>query len=373
MLSYLEVVNYRGFEKFRMDNLKRVNLLTGRNNSGKTALLEAVQLLISGGDPRVIVDIAKRRGEISALPDTESWSQYGRFGCEILRLFNGHKPIQPNGPILSAGNSPGFVLVMALGDDRWLYEQAYGDVAEDMDYHQVLIVSATKILNNRQHCDYILTDNYLFPERFNKARLDRPTKKDTYLSPPWYWIGLSGTSSRELDSMWGNVVKTGREELVLGAIQILYPGIKSIVFAPRGDTDYSGYSGGFYLGVEEGSERLPIGSFGEGMTRMLTLALALASCANGFLLIDEIDTGLHYSVMDDMWKLVIKTAQELDVQVFATTHSQDCVRGLADLCEDSTDLANEVSIQKIDPRLKHSIDSEATNLALMLEHHVEVR
>ena len=54
------------------------------------------------------------------------------------------------------------------------------------------------------------------------------------------------------------------------------------------------------------------------MWRMLGLALALANAKGGVLLVDEIDTGLHYSIMGDMWRMVGKLAATLDVQVFAT-------------------------------------------------------
>lgn len=56
-----------------------------------------------------------------------------------------------------------------------------------------------------------------------------------------------------------------------------------------------------------------------------TLAMSAVNVENGFLLIDEIDTGLYYEVQADMWRLILETAQRLDVQVFATTHSWDCV------------------------------------------------
>jgi AAA15 family ATPase/GTPase len=57
---------------------------------------------------------------------------------------------------------------------------------------------------------------------------------------------------------------------------------------------------------------------------MLGLALAIVNAKNGVLLVDEIDTGLHYTVMSDMWKMIWKTAKRLNVQVFATTNSNDC-------------------------------------------------
>jgi AAA15 family ATPase/GTPase len=69
---------------------------------------------------------------------------------------------------------------------------------------------------------------------------------------------------------------------------------------------------------------------GDGMHRILTIAAILADSEEGYLLVDEIDTGLHYRTITDMWRLVMETAVRLNVQVFATTHSWDCVRSFAE-------------------------------------------
>lgn len=61
--------------------------------------------------------------------------------------------------------------------------------------------------------------------------------------------------------------------------------------------------------------------------RMFVFALALANADNGFLLVDEIESGIHYSVQPDMWQLIFRIAQQLNIQVFATTHSWDCIEG----------------------------------------------
>lgn len=63
MLTSVEITNYRGFKSYAMDGLRRVNLLVGKNNSGKTALLEGLQYFASGGDPAILAEIAERRGE----------------------------------------------------------------------------------------------------------------------------------------------------------------------------------------------------------------------------------------------------------------------------------------------------------------------
>lgn len=76
---------------------------------------------------------------------------------------------------------------------------------------------------------------------------------------------------------------------------------------------------------------------GEGMSRIFGIALALVNAKDGMLLIDEVDTGLHYSVLPDLWKLIFEVAHRLNVQVFATTHSKDCLEAFQQAAEDTTE------------------------------------
>ena len=109
------------------------------------------------------------------------------------------------------------------------------------------------------------------------------------------------------------------------------------------------------------------------MRRLLALALSLVRTKGGILLIDEIDTGLHYSIMGDLWLFIIQAAQRYGVQVFATTHSWDCVRGLAWLCDNYPDLGAEVSLQKIEPRLAESVAHDAEQILIAADLGIEVR
>ena len=64
---------------------------------------------------------------------------------------------------------------------------------------------------------------------------------------------------------------------------------------------------------------------GHGFYRAGKLATAVTSAAGGIALIDEFDDGLHYSVLEDVWRAVIDMAIRHSVQVFATTHSWECL------------------------------------------------
>lgn len=119
-----------------------------------------------------------------------------------------------------------------------------------------------------------------------------------------------------------------------------------------------------------GGRRIPIGSMGDGIWRLLGVALALTSARGGVLLIDEIDTGLHYSVLVDMWRLVFKTACSLDVQVFATTHSRDCYEALASVTEAGR---TEISLQRIERGRLDAIAFTEVEIQQAAERGLEVR
>jgi len=72
-----------------------------------------------------------------------------------------------------------------------------------------------------------------------------------------------------------------------------------------------------------------ISAMGEGTIRLLGLILSMVNSKNGILLIDEIENGIHYSSQAKLWDLVFRIAEEMNIQVFATTHSWDCISGFS--------------------------------------------
>jgi AAA15 family ATPase/GTPase len=70
---------------------------------------------------------------------------------------------------------------------------------------------------------------------------------------------------------------------------------------------------------------VPVPLMGEGMGRLLTILLAIAEAKGGLVMVDEIDTGFHYSILRDVWLAIARAARENDVQILATTHSWECV------------------------------------------------
>lgn len=170
------------------------------------------------------------------------------------------------------------------------------------------------------------------------------------------------------------MVLTEREKYVLDALRVVEPAIERIApIALERPPLARPTRSGVFVKLENVEERVPLGSLGDGLWRMLGLALALANCRGGVLLVDEIDTGLHYTVMEDMWRMVGERAAALSVQVFATTHSRDCWESLRAISKPELISSGEVTIHRIDRQRKEGIRFGKDAILAAAERSLEVR
>jgi len=132
-----------------------------------------------------------------------------------------------------------------------------------------------------------------------------------------------GYSNEKAASLWDSLIQGPGQERVLNWLRLVDPRIE--------DLDY--IAGQLRLDSRvallkvEGKGRIPLSTMGDGMRRMLHIGLAMATSSKGILLIDEFENGLHWRVQQELWAALGKAAQEFDVQIFATTHSRDCIGG----------------------------------------------
>jgi hypothetical protein len=183
------------------------------------------------------------------------------------------------------------------------------------------------------------------------------------------FLGSEGTDWGTLRQTWDGLVLTSEEDEVVAAMRLIEPDIERLAFTSESRNAVS-----LVMVRLAGAEQpVPLGSLGDGTRRMLTLAIYLARSEGCAFLVDEIDTGLHYTAMEAMWRMVIETALRLDVQVFATTHSDDCVKALAYLHNSYPDLAKEVSVHRLERGASSSVRYSAADLDVAAQHRIEVR
>lgn len=136
-------------------------------------------------------------------------------------------------------------------------------------------------------------------------------------------IGFVPTEFIPLDDLakkWDSIIFTEHEEIVKQAMRIIAPDFENIAFIINDDNQRIAI-----VKMKNLSRPVPIKYLGDGMLRVFQIAIQLVSAQNGFLLIDEFENGLHYSVQEKIWTLLFEMAEKLDIQVFATTHSWDCI------------------------------------------------
>lgn len=356
MLQTLTLRGYRGFESYRLTDFTRLNLVVGKNNSGKTSILEAVELLVAEGHVSVFYTAAQRRGE------TATYNRRG-YGPSISNLFYGHHCEPGSFFELASENATRKLKITILSleeisDPDWLRMKSFVEDSSDSAF-------AMSVVSNEQAKEtifHITEDGSIIDSRSVSRRNDS-------LERPVRFLSVESFASAAMGKAWNEILTTGREAEIVKDMELLLPDIESIHFL----TSDRPTGSGILVGRRGIGRRMPIGSYGDGMRRLLAFRLALVGAVNGFLLIDEIDAGLHWTVMEDVWRLLVEVAQRSNVQVFATTHSKDCIDALAMLIRSHPDLADQVSIHNVDSSLPQAVSVHGAQIPVAVDHGIEVR
>lgn len=368
MISSILIEGYRGFERFEMSGLGRLNLLVGTNNSGKTSILEALHLLTSRGEPMALWQLLWRRGE--RLPGERS-PRNPTPELDVSHLFTGHRADIGSRFVLSAKNdTPERQVTFTIAEQSTKQQEELFSTAEAPPIPSRLVLKIDAFPPSPVSSLPLSRALGISPEVF-EAPLRRLRRRIGGEESPSQFITTESLDSEDLVGLWDKVALTPNELLVLRALQFLDSDIERI--AAQSAQTYYQTRGGFIIKRKGHEQPIPIGSMGDGMWRMLAMAIAITQCKGGVLLVDEIDTGLHYTVMSDMWKLIFGAAKDLDVQVFATTHSFDCIHSLATVCLSDTDPENKVTLQRIETGKSRAVPYSENEIRIAAAKNLEVR
>ena len=171
-----------------------------------------------------------------------------------------------------------------------------------------------------------------------------------------------------LGTLWDQVTLTDSEDAVVEFLRIFDPNISdfSMVAGEVRDRRVG------MARTKNTDHPVSLRSFGGGMNRMFRIALSLVRAGGGILLVDEFENGLHYSVQPDAWRMVFKLARDLDVQVFATTHSMDTIRSFAQVAISSEDTGVLIRLNRRGDVIMPITYTEE-ELAIAYRHAIEVR
>ena len=370
MIKQLEISNFRGFEKYHIENIGRINLLVGVNNCGKTSVLEAIRLLKSKASPTDLYAVLDHRGErIRYISENGKQTE-----ADLCRLFYGHQ-LNPNN----------FFSIQGCNDNQKENIQAtVKEILHQPDLFNKHPDSTGKCqLNIQQWFKGSEKINYDIPispnggMRHSFISKFRNKFEDTEITNLKF-VPTDSLSPLRVVELFEKIVLTPEEELVYEALRIIEPDIMRL--ASLGGTQHStignlrGHSrGGIFVKSEKWEQRIPIGSLGDGIGRILGLILSLVSARNGILLIDEIDTGLHHTIMSKLWEVICQTAEKLNVQVFGTTHSRDCWESLAEIATHPDYSKTEIRVHRIDRHKSKSVTFTNEEINIASNRQIEVR
>ena len=375
MLKGFEIENFRTFRHVRIDWLGRVNLIVGRNNVGKTMLLEALRLYVDGAQPATVARLLVTRHEVTGV------GAPSRRGPEVkLRLealFHGRPmPLRPDDAI-------------HLLDPTAAASGLHLDV-RTIPKHETLRVIRGETRFNK---GVVFDVSELSEFGLNALRSGWP------LAAPAF-VPAGRMSGTHVGWLWDCVALTAHEANVLSALRVVTP-LEGIALV----ADPGAYREGERIvmaRMTSDAEPVPLASVGDGMLRVFEIALAVELAASPtkhsrampmtgaaddpagaifaidaidepMLLIDEIETGIHFTALPDVWRFIFTVARTRGLQVFATTHSWDCIEAFQQAAADEPE--GSAMLMRLEQKGEEhgAVLFDQDELPIITKRHIEIR
>ncbi|MBN1676173.1 MAG: AAA family ATPase [Kiritimatiellae bacterium] len=308
MFTSFSINDFRCFRSLTLDPLERVNLLTGTNNVGKTAVLEALFLHIGCHNPSLPFTLNAKRGLLQFAPDAAAvWGW-------LFRDKNMDATIELASKDEQGGKHSLRIRFEEPQNAKVVPPEQMGDtgyVATTPDSYELRLEYENAGGKSRTSRAFI---------EGKEIKMDRPQAEDPFPGTGIF-VSAGGVAPnhKENAERFSNLARKREQEEITRILRIIEPRLKELsVLAQAGESMVYGDTG---IG-----ELVPTPMMGAGVGRLLTMALAIANAPNGFLLVDEVENGFHYSVLGKIWNALARLARRSNTQVFATTHSWECIK-----------------------------------------------
>ena len=361
-LNSFEINNFRGFSQLCLPDLGRVNLIAGENNVGKTAVLEALWQFTAPNQPGIGVRLDMFRGITQVDRQELMFDLFNQYDVSRPIEFAATGDWGENRRELRIEAMPREMSRTAIStvdqDGRPEFER--GRIESD---HEIILKYVDETGSYESSGWYVAKPLGPAVEEGIEARqalIPGPRSSNHYFS------ARQRTTDVEVANMFGAMQVKGLEAPLLDALKAFEPNLRGLTVIP--------INGVPMVHANVQMERLiPMGLMGDGINRLLSFAVTFASAPKGFVLLDEIENGIHYSKLVDLWRAISAFSESFDVQVFATTHSMECVRAAHNAF--SGHLTYDFRYHRLD-RIKGDTKAETFDKELLdaaLEGNLEVR
>jgi AAA15 family ATPase/GTPase len=286
-IKNIEIKNFKCFEDFKAEGFGRVNLIGGKNNVGKTTLMEASYICLQQ-------------------------SEYALMQTFIIR-----------------------------DKKNYIYNDKFKPNSFKKNYRELLKQEFNIVINENIKSNYnqkIHSTKELFKTDIEEI-FDNLAFNIQFLD--------SGVTDKELEKSYGILQEQNRENILNEYIQKLDSSIKKFKFIqslPK---------------LQVGDKYIHLSNFGDGLKSYISIICALHACKDGQLFIDEIENGIHYSLLDKLWEIILTISKQQNVQVFATTHSKECIESYARVAKKLED--EEIAFIELGRNKNNELDSIIMN------------
>lgn len=289
MLRSLEIENFRGFKHLKVEGLGRVNLIIGRNDSGKTSLMGAAAFARS---PSALVHWARMLGH-GNLP----YNDLERVWRPLFRGGTNGLPIR----FVSVDTKLGPAIVqisLTTGGGA----NTFGRLPVLFNWTQSGKTKKFKLL---------------------EGDVDIPQSAIQLDNSHAWWSGPYPDPEEELVDALTEIYKTGRLSEIGELVRAVQPAVQRVELAGQA----------IYVLLNGHPLPLPLSVLGDGARRLLEFAIAVVSNSTETF-IDEIENGFHYSTLPSVWKLLQRSPVN---QIFATTHREENIRFACEVFQEAGD------------------------------------
>lgn len=267
-LTEIEIEEFKCFKGFKTSSFKRVNLIGGKNNIGKTALMEASYINIHSQDINTM---------LTAIVLVNHSREY------VNIIDKSHI----DSSLLNA------IIICSAKSNIRSIDFEFTDKDAQQQFKFVLNEKGTIVNGKDMNASIYHISNINF-------------------------ISIHGWSDNELAKAYENVQRNDKEKYVSELVREFDDSIESFKLL-----------GGTKPECKKQGEWRKISEFGDGLKSYISMICALYACENGYLFIDEMDNGIHYTQLDRLWEIIFTLSKENNCQVFATTHSKEMIDSFA--------------------------------------------